>query len=83
MDLYKTIRELHEERKRLEAMISRLERIQARQAEMPASTALAKRRGRKNMPDEERKVVSERMRRYWAARREERMAEPAVSQATS
>jgi hypothetical protein len=83
MDLYKTIRELHEERKRLDAMISRLERIQARQAELPPPAALTKRRGRKNMPDEERKIVSERMRRYWAARRQERMAEPAVSQAGS
>ena len=68
MDLYKTIRELLEERKRLDAIIARLEKMQAHEA-LQAEKRPAKRRGRKTMGEEERRQVSERMRRYWEARR--------------
>lgn len=68
VDLHKTIRDLLDERNRLDAIITRLERAQAIEA-AKALSAPPKRRGRKNMPDEERKQVSERMRKYWAQRR--------------
>jgi hypothetical protein len=65
VDLYKAIRELHEERKRLERIIAFLEKGLAEKK----TQAAPKRRGRKSMDAEERKLVSERMRRYWEARR--------------
>jgi hypothetical protein len=68
VDLHKTIRDLLDERNRLDAIITRLERTQAIEAAKTVS-APPKRRGRKNMPEEERRVVSERMRKYWAQRR--------------
>jgi hypothetical protein len=68
VDLYKTIRELLEERKRLDAIIARLEKMQAVES-VKTQERPGKRRGRKNMGDEERRQVSERMRRYWEARR--------------
>jgi hypothetical protein len=77
VDLYKAIRSLYEEKKRLDRLIQSLEKIQARaatQLEKPRS-----RRGRRGMSTEERKQVSERMKRYWAGRR----AGPAGSSAES
>ncbi len=68
MDLHKTIRDLLDERNRLDAIITRLERAQEIEA-AKALSAPPKRRGRKNMPEEERRIVSERMRNYWAQRR--------------
>jgi len=70
MDVFQTIRELTQERDRLDAMIAILE---ARlELERKAKLGDAKgRRGRKAMSPEERLQVSERMRRYWAARRGE------------
>lgn len=74
MDLYKAIRSLYEEKKRLDRLIQSLEKIQARAAaaelEKPRS-----RRGRRGMSADERKQVSERMKRYWAGRR----AQPAAT----
>ncbi len=70
MDLYKAIRSLYEEKKRLDRLIQSLEKIQARavttQLEKPRS-----RRGRRGMSSDERQQVSERMKRYWAGRREQ------------
>ncbi len=68
MDLYKAIRSLYEEKKRLDRLIQSLEKIQAR----AAATELEKprsRRGRRGMSSDERQQVSERMKRYWAGRR--------------
>jgi hypothetical protein len=64
MDLYRAIEDLYEEKRRIEQAIAALEN---RGAGAPAPT---RRRGRKSMNDEERKQVSERMRRYWESRRE-------------
>ncbi|HTR38758.1 MAG TPA: hypothetical protein VMH80_22785 [Bryobacteraceae bacterium] len=62
MDIVKTLKELYEEKKRLDAAIARLEtRVGPRLAKS--------RRGRKSMGAAERQEVSRRMRRYWAARR--------------
>lgn len=75
MDLYKAIRELVEERKRVDRIIASLEamlakgRIPGQPKDPPTG---AKRRGRKSMGAEERKQVSERMSRYWAAKRAEK-----------
>jgi hypothetical protein len=66
MDLYRTIHDLLEERKRLDSMIARLERMQA--AGSPA--APPKRRGRRAMNEDQRREVSERMKRYWEQRRQ-------------
>ena len=69
MDLYAIIQELHQERKRLDRLIAVLERKLAHSLHFrkhPKS-----RRGRKSMGQEERKLVSERMKRYWASRRAE------------
>jgi len=64
MDVFKTLRELHEEKRRLDAAIAALEsRVKAKQAGPRA------RRGRKSMSHEERLEVSRRMLKYWQARR--------------
>jgi len=63
MDVYKALRELYEEKKRLDAAISVLEN-RIRKETRPAA-----RRGRKKMSAAERLEVSKRMSRYWAARR--------------
>ena len=65
MDLYKALSELHEEKKRLDRAISRVEYRLAMLSEVPRRS----KRGRKNMSSEERRQVSERMTAYWAARR--------------
>ena len=65
MDLDKTLRELYEEKKRLNRAIERLETRLAAQAEQPKRST----RGRKSMGPEERKQVSARMAAYWAAKR--------------
>ncbi len=63
MDVGKALRELYAEKKRLDAAIFVLERRLQRDAR-PAG-----RRGRKKMSEAERQEVSQRMSRYWAARR--------------
>lgn len=68
MDLLKTIQELYEERKRLDGAIAALESVLKENANAPHGEGRG-RRGRKSMSREERLKVSERMRKYWAARR--------------
>ncbi|MCS6952520.1 MAG: hypothetical protein RMK57_08840 [Bryobacterales bacterium] len=71
MDLYRTIRELYEEKKRIEEAIASLEQLLASKsgATDPNRPAQKKRRGRKSMGPEERRLVSERMKKFWAQRR--------------
>ena len=65
MDLIKAIRELHDEKNRLDKVIIALEQMIA-----DGNTAPSKaRRGRKSMSEEERLRVSERMVRYHADRK--------------
>ena len=71
MDLVKAIRDLYEEKKRLDAVIASLEAMLAADTKITAPTPL-KRRGRKSMSRDERSVVSQRMKRYWAARRQQK-----------
>lgn len=61
MDVNKTLRELYEEKRRLDATIAVLE------AQLGVRTNA--RRGRKSMSPEERLEVSKRMAKYWEARR--------------
>jgi len=68
MDLLKAIQELYEERKRLDGAIAALESVLNDNGGAPAAKQ-PKRRGRKSMSRDERQKVSERMRKYWAARR--------------
>lgn len=68
MDIRKVIRELHEEKRRLDEVISSLEELQRNKAlEIPG-----KRRGRKSMDAAARQEVSNRMKEYWASRRKQK-----------
>lgn len=80
MDLYKAIRELVDERKRIDRIIASLEAMLKKGTpttleKTPASGGSKNRRGRKSMSAEERREVSERMARYWAAKRASKEAE--------
>lgn len=66
MDLVKAIRELYEEKERLENAIISLEQYVRTKENRSAK---ASKRGRRSMSSEERQEVSERMRTYWAERR--------------
>jgi hypothetical protein len=68
LDLYKTIRILNDERERLDKLIASLEQLRATKRALPRRKAPV-RRGRKGMNAAERREISERMRKYWAARR--------------
>ena len=66
MDLRIIIRALSEEKARLDEVIHNLESLGSIKRQPGGG---AKRRGRKAMPASERKLVSERMRKYWDAKR--------------
>ena len=68
MDLYKTIQILHTERERLTRLIAYLEHLKTSKAEQ-ARPKPQSHRGRKRMSEAERREVSERMKKYWAARK--------------
>ncbi len=63
MDLLKILEELYAERDRLNKMIGTLENLDRKNLSPPG------RRGRKFMDPAGRREVSERMKKYWAARR--------------
>ncbi|MGA2147423.1 MAG: hypothetical protein ABSH49_20955 [Bryobacteraceae bacterium] len=69
MDLYRALQDLYAEKEKLERAIESLEQLQRAERGGPAANPTSKRRGRKSMSPEEREEVSERMKRYWAARR--------------
>ena len=62
LDLYKLIADLTAKKEHLDAAIAALEAVQS------DSPKQHKRRGRKSMGPDERQAVSERMKRYWAAK---------------
>jgi hypothetical protein len=70
MDLHKAIQELREEKERLERVIASLGELQRSAGAIPALPERVPRRGRKFMDPRERQEVSERMKKYWAARRQ-------------
>ena len=65
MDLRSIIRALSEEKARLDEVIFSLESV----GSIKRHPVGASRRGRKGMPESERKIVSERMRKYWESKR--------------
>ena len=70
MDLYKAIQDLYVEKEKLERIIASLEELQrSAQSDPSAPQKTVSRRGRKSMSHEERQEVSQRMKRYWDARR--------------
>jgi hypothetical protein len=76
MDLYKAIQDLYAEKEKLERVIASLEELQRTAGSIPAVPTPARRRGRKSMNSSERQEVSERMRKYWAGRRQKKEEEP-------
>jgi len=62
VDLNRVIRDLNEQKNRLERIIGHLEQLRAEEA---ANQKPRSRRGRKSMDAEGRAEVSRRMRRYW------------------
>ena len=80
MDLSKTIADLYEERSRLDRVIASLEQLAEDPFPLPIATS---RRGRKFMSPEERREVSERMRRYWAGRKASDMPVPRTMTASA
>jgi len=69
MDIFKALRDLYDEKKRLDVAISILEaRLKSARGGSVAKPATG-RRGRKSMSAAEREEVSRRMTLYWAARR--------------
>jgi hypothetical protein len=79
MDLYKAIQDLYAEKEKLERVIASLEELQRTAGSVPVLPEPAKRRGRKSMNSTERQEVSERMRKYWASRRQPKQPEPSGS----
>ncbi len=79
MDVHKALRELYQEKKRLDAAILSLERRRA-----PIRINSTAPRGRKQMSAEERIEVSKRMKRYWEGRRaQSRALEAAANSAAA
>jgi len=74
MNLTEIIRNLYIEKAKVEKSIEALETLNSDQGAGPLA---ARRRGRKSMGAAERGQVSERMKRYWAARREQTAARTA------
>ena len=64
MDFWEAVRQLHDEKRRLDEAIAILEALVRGEDIKPEP-----RRGRKSMPPEERRAVAERMKRYWEQRR--------------
>lgn len=67
MDLIKIIRDLQDERNKLNQIITSLEQLQNNTLKIPFPTEV--RRGRRSMDAEARLEVSRRMKRYWESRR--------------
>jgi hypothetical protein len=80
MDLYKAIQDLYAEKEKLERVIASLEELQRTAGSVPVLPKPVKRRGRKSMNSSERQEVSERMRKYWASRREQKQSDQAISE---
>jgi len=70
MNINKAIRELYEEKKRLDHVIASLEEMQRNAAALNVAIS-EKKRGRKSMDEQARQEVSERMKKYWDSRRKQ------------
>jgi len=71
LDLHKVIRSLLEEKRQLESVIASLESLEKSGAigAIEGTAQGTQRRGRRDMPLDERRLVSERMKRYWLKRK--------------
>jgi hypothetical protein len=69
VDFYRAVQALHAELKKVDQAIATLEGLVS-----GAGVPSVSRRGRKSMSAEERKIVSERMKKYWARRRMQKSA---------
>jgi hypothetical protein len=70
MDIVKALRDLYNEKKRLDVAIATLEaRVKAARTGSASAKPASSRRGRKSMSAAERLEVSKRMTLYWEARR--------------
>jgi hypothetical protein len=67
MDFDATLRALRQELEMVNASIASLERLAAASSQVAVKQS---KRGRKSMGAEERVIVSDRMRKYWAGRRQ-------------
>ena len=72
MDLEDLIKRLQKECSTLDEIIASLAAM--RSSLMEARAAVKKRRGRKSMGMEERRVIAERVSNYWAMRRQAKLA---------
>jgi hypothetical protein len=70
IDFTRTLKDLYAEKERIERVIVSLEALQDG-SHVAADQVKKSRRGRKSMGVEERREVSERMRKYWENRRHE------------
>ena len=70
MELRIIIQKLYKEREKLDSVIASLEQVQSTAA--ARVERVKKRRGRTYMGPEEREIVSQRMKDYWARRRAQR-----------
>ena len=75
MNLSEIIRTLQVEKARVEDSIAALEALDPSHS---SSRRAVGRRGRKSMGSEERKQVSERMKKYWESRRQGHLGLPAA-----
>ncbi len=73
MDVEKLIRDLTSQKDKLVQAIAMLEEL-AVYRQGPAPFVARERRGRKSMGADERREVSQRMKKYWAARRKQQKA---------
>ncbi len=69
MDIIKAIEELRNQKARLDEVIARLEALTLKRSGQEVTYPVKGRRGRKYMDPQEREVVSQRMKEYWAKRR--------------
>jgi hypothetical protein len=72
MDILETIHFLRLEKAKLEAVIAALEELQQESSSRRIPHLGSRRRGRKSMGAQERREVSERMKRYWAGRSQQK-----------
>ena len=70
MDLWKVLDQLHRERNKLDRIIRQLESLKRSDEHGKHGHTAPSRRGRRNMPDAERRAVSERMKAWWEQRRQ-------------
>ncbi len=79
MNLYDAIQSLYEEKDKIDRAIAALMELQ-QAAEKAPPIPFPERRGRKSMGEDERRRVSQRMKKYWMLRRQ-RDSQPVAAQA--